>query len=383
MLTAPEPIDASPATPTEGARPETKPNLNDTARLFEGPLGIRSISLTGLFILACFYTLYFARDFFLPAMLALVFNFLLAPLVRFLKKLHIPGPLGSAIVIGGVLFPLGFLAYELSTPFEEWLAKIPATSAKLEAKAQPIRKVFERLSATSEQVEKLTATKSHSEKAPQPVELKTSLLGSVFSGTSKFVFSLLVVIVLLFFLLASGDLFLSKLVHVLPTLSDKKKAVKIAHEVEGNISRYLFTITFINAGIGVCSGFLFWAFGIPNPALWGAVAGLLNFIPTVGAVSVAILMALIAFTTFDSLAHAALVPAGFLTLTMTVGTFISPLVMGKRLTLNPVVIFLGLSFWGWLWGIPGALLAVPMLAIFKIFCDHIEPLAPIGEFLGD
>ena len=382
MLTAPEPIDSPHAAASEGAHPNSRPNLNDTARLFEGPLGVRSISLTGLFILACFYTLYFGRDFFLPVMLALVFNFLLAPLVRFLKTLRVPGALGSAIVIGGAIFAFGFLAYELSTPFEEWLAKIPATGAKLQAKAQPIRKIFEKLSVTSEQVEKLTDPKSHNEKSPQPVELKTSLLGSLFSGTSKLVFSLLVVIVLLFFLLASGDLFLSKLVHVLPTLSDKKKAVKIAHEIEGNISRYLFTITFINAGIGVASGFLFWAFGIPNPALWGAVAGLLNFIPTVGAVSVAILMALIAFTSFDSFTHAALVPAAFLTLTMTVGTFVSPLVMGKRLTLNPVVIFMGLSFWGWLWGIPGALLAVPMLAIFKIFCDHIEPLAPIGEFLG-
>ncbi len=364
--------------------PDSKPNLRDTARLFEGPLGIRSISLTGLFFLACFYTLYFGRDFFLPVTLALVFNFLLAPLVRWLKSLRIPGAIGAAIVILAVALLFGMLAFELAGPVEQWLAKIPETGAKLQSKTQPIRKAFEKISNTSEEIEKLTATKSPDKRAPQQVELKkTSLLDTLFSGTSKFVFSLLVVIVLLFFLLASGDLFLAKLVHVLPTLSDKKKAVRIANEVESNISRYLFTITFINAGIGVASGCLFWAFGLPDPAVWGLVAGLLNFIPTVGAVSVAILMALISITTFDSLAHAALVPAAFLSLTMAVGTFVSPLIMGRRLTLNPVVIFLGLSFWGWLWGIPGALLAVPMLAMFKIFCDHIEPLASIGEFLGN
>ncbi len=357
--------------------------MSDTARLFDGPLGIRSIALTGLFVLACFYTLYFGRDFFLPVVLAIVFNFLLAPLVRMLNKVRVPVALGSAIVIVAVALTFGLLAFELSSPVAEWLAKIPETGAKLQSKAQPIRKLFDKLSTTSEQVEKLTVTKAEVGKTPQRVELKTpSLLDTLFSGTSKLVFSLLVVIVLLFFLLASGDLFLSKLVHVLPTLSDKKKAVKIANEIESNISRYLFTITFINAGIGVASGFIFWALGIPNPALWGAIAGLVNFIPTVGAVSVAILMTLIAATTFDSLAHIALVPAAFLCLTMLVGTFVSPLIMGRRLTLNPVVIFLGLSFWGWLWGIPGALLAVPMLAMFKIFCDHIEPLAPIGEFLG-
>lgn len=185
-------------------------------------------------------------------------------------------------------------------------------------------------------------------------------------------FSLLVVIVLLFFLLASGDLFLAKLVHVLPTLSDKKKAVQIAREVEANISRYLLTITLINVGIGLLGTLIFWALDMPNPALWDAMAALLNFIPTVGALSMAVILTLVATTTFPSLTHALLVPAAFLTLTIMVGTFVSPLIMGRRLTLNPVVIFLGLSFWGWLWGIPGALLAVPMLAMFKIFSTTLN-----------
>ena len=369
--------------PSGGADHEKRPNLDDTARLFQGPLGIRSISLTGLFLLACFYTLYFARDFLLPVILAFVLNLLFAPIVRSLKHSRVPEPLSAAMVIIAAFALFGFLAFEISGPLTEWLQKAPETGAKLQNTIQPLKKYFEKVSATSEQVEKLTSTRTGKEKAPQRVELKrASLLDTLFSGTSKFVFSLLVVIVLLYFLLASGDLFLAKLVHVLPTLSDKKKAVQIAREVETNISRYLLTITLINAGIGVSSGLLFWGFGMPNPALWGALAALLNFIPTVGALSVAVILTLVATTTFSSLTHALLVPAAFLTLTILVGTFVSPLIMGRRLTLNPVVIFLGLSFWGWLWGIPGALLAVPMLAMFKIFCDHIEPLAPIGEFLG-
>jgi predicted PurR-regulated permease PerM len=360
-----------------------KPNLNDTARLFDGPLGIRSLSLTGLFVLACFYTVYLARDFFLPVMLAIVFNFLLAPLVRLLRRYRIPDALGAALVVGVGLLLIGFLAFQLSGPFADWLEKVPETGAKIQAKAQPVRAILNRLSGVNEQVEKLIQTNPRRGNAPQTVELKrASLLDVLFSGTTKIVLTVLVVVVLLFFLLGSGDLFLSKLVHVLPTLSDKKKAVRIAQEIETNISRYLVTITFINTGIGVASGIIFWLFGVPSPALWGAMAGLLNFVPTVGAVTVAIVMTLVSISTFDSLAHAAAVPIAFLILTMTVGTFLSPLIMGRRLTLNPVVIFLGLSFWGWLWGIPGALLAVPMLAMFKIFCDHIEPLAPIGKFLG-
>ena len=376
-------MNLSPITSNESVTAEKRPTLDDTARLFSGPLGIRSISLTGLFLLACFYTLYFARDFFLPVILALVLNFLFAPLIRNLKRVRIPEALSAALVLLAALALFGFLAYKLSSPLAEWLEKAPALGAQLQKKIQPLQKYAEKVSATSEQIEKLASTKPEHARAPQQIELKQgSLLDTLFSGTSKFVFSLLVVIVILYFLLASGDLFLAKLVHVLPTLADKKKAVQIAREIEGNISQYLFTITLINAGIGVLGGCLFWALGMPNPALWGAIAGLLNFIPTVGSLSTAVILTLVATTTFPSLTHALLVPAAYLTLTILIGTFVSPLIMGRRLTLNPVVIFLGLSFWGWLWGIPGALLAVPMLAMFKIFCDHIEPLAPIGEFLG-
>jgi predicted PurR-regulated permease PerM len=316
-------------------------------------------------------------------MLAVVLMFLLTPIVRTLKRVRVPEALGSAIVIAGMLTLAGFLAFELSGPLTEWLEKAPEIGAKLQEKAQPLKKYFAKVSNTSEQVEKLTTTAVATKDAPRQVELKkASLLDNVLSGTSKLVFSLLVVVVLLYFLLASGDLFLSKLVHVLPTLSDKKKAVQIAREIEGNISKYLSTIAMINAAIGVFSGLLFWGFGLPNPVLWGAIAGLLNFIPTVGAVSMAILIALVSIASFPSLTHALLVPIAFLALTITMGTFVSPHIMGRRLTLNPVVIFLGLSFFGWIWGLPGALLAVPMLAMFKIFCDHIEPLASISEFLG-
>ncbi len=380
MNVAQTPSESSAGNSPQSIKP---PNLEDTARLFEGPLGIRSISLTGLFVLGCFYTLYFARDFFLPVMLAIVLNFLFAPLVRLLKQYKIPRALGSALVLATAIAAVGSLAYELSGPLAEWLEKAPETGAKLQAKIKPLRRYQDKISAIGDQIEKLAATKPEDGHAPQPVELKRpSLLDTIFSGTSKVVFSLLVIIVLLYFLLASGDLFLTKLVHVLPTLSDKKTAVRIASEIEGNISKYLSTIALINTGIGVSSGLIFWAFGVPNPALWGAFAGLLNFIPTVGALAVALLISLISIATFPSLTHALLVPVAFLSVTVLTGTFISPLIMGRRLTLNPVVIFLGLSFWGWLWGIPGALLAVPMLAMFKIFCDHIQPLAAVGEFLG-
>jgi predicted PurR-regulated permease PerM len=122
--------------------------------------------------------------------------------------------------------------------------------------------------------------------------------------------------------------------------------------------------------------------GMPNPALWGALVVLLEFIPYLGALTMVVILAVAALTTFDSVGHALLVPASFLVINLIQGNVVSPLVMGHRLSLNPVALFIGLAFWFWIWGTAGAFIAVPLLATFKIFCDHIESLAPVGEFLG-
>jgi predicted PurR-regulated permease PerM len=159
--------------------------------------------------------------------------------------------------------------------------------------------------------------------------------------------------------------------------------VQIAREIEDNISKYLVTVTLINACLGLAGGFVLWLIGMPSPFLFGAMAGLFNFVPYLGAAVSIGIFTLVSTATFDNLGYALLAPGAYLVLEVLEGNFITPWIMGRRLTLNPVMIFIALTFWGWIWGIPGALLAVPFLAMFKIFCDHIEPLAPIGEFLGE
>jgi predicted PurR-regulated permease PerM len=143
------------------------------------------------------------------------------------------------------------------------------------------------------------------------------------------------------------------------------------------------TITLINAGLGLAVGIAMSWLGMPNPVLWGVMTGCFNFIPYLGAVSSAIILTLVALLTFDGLDRALLVPSMFMGLTTLEGFFVTPMIVGHRLTLNPVAIFIWLTFWGWLWGVPGMLLAVPLLATLKIVCDHIRPLNPVGEFLGD
>ena len=169
---------------------------------------------------------------------------------------------------------------------------------------------------------------------------------------------------------------------MLPQLGDKRTAVQIARKTEASISTYLITATAVNVGEGIIVGVVLYFLGMPNAPLWGAMVVLLEFIPYLGATVIALVLAIAALTTFDSATHALLIPAAFVAINLVQGYVVSPLLYSRRLTLNPVALFVGLAFWWWIWGIPGAFIAVPLMATLKIFCDHIEALAPIGEFLG-
>ena len=199
----------------------------------------------------------------------------------------------------------------------------------------------------------------------------------------KFLIAAMEVLILLYFLLAAGDLFLQKLIKVLPNLRDKQKAVEIARKTEASISTYLLTTFAITFTEGIVVALAMWALGMPNPLLWGAMVVVLEFIPYLGAAIMTAILTLAALTVYDTLGEALLVPAVFLGINVIQGNFISPALMGHRLALNPVALLVGLTFWFWIWGLPGAFIAVPLLATFKIFCDHIESLAAVGEFLGE
>jgi predicted PurR-regulated permease PerM len=378
---------STPPTPEEDL---PKPNLKRLRDALVGPFGVRNVALTGLFILAAFYTLYFARSFLLPIVLALLFSLLLSPFVRGLKKLlRIPEPLGAGLVLLALLGLVVGGLYELSGPAYEWMQKAPASLHTVEDKLRQFRRPVLLFGRATEQVAKMTdvGAPPASPKTPPPVTVAVpagpSLGARLLDRTTEFAANAAVLLILLYFLLASGDLFLRKLVKVLPSLSDKKRAIEIARQVETDISAYLSTVAMINLGLGVGVATAMALIGLPNPLLWGAMAALTNFIPYLGAMSCYIAIALAGFLTFNDLTHALMPVGAFLCLNVVEAYFVTPMVLGRRLTLNPVVLFLGLTFWGWMWGIAGALLAVPIMVVFKIFCDHIEPLAPIGEFLGD
>lgn len=364
--------------------PDQRLNVRELAAFLQGPLDVRSLSLSVLTIIALGVTLYVARAILMPIVLALLVSFLLAPAVQGLTHLRLPEPLGAAVVLLAILGVAGLGTYVLWEPATEWIQQLPQSVRQIEARMRPVKQSVEELSETTKKVEEMTQAGSGT--APTTVKVnvqRPGLTGTVINQTLSLLATVGAVTILLYFLLASGDLFLLKLVRVLPRLEDKKIAVAIVREVRHDISHYLLTITLINAGLGLTVGIAMWWLGMPNPVLWGVMAASFNFIPYLGAISGAVILTLVALLTFDDFGRALWVPGVFLSLTTLEGFLITPTIVGHRLTLNPVAIFIWLTFWGWLWGVPGMLLAVPLLATLKIVCDHIQPFNPVGEFLAD
>lgn len=337
-------------------------------------------SLTVLAVLATLYTLYFARSFLLPIAFAVLFNFLLSPAVRWLARLRVRPPIGAGLLVMALAGLVSLGAVSLSRPVQHWVSRAPGTVQTVQERMRELLTPFERVKRTAEQVERVAA--GGGRRPPEVVVKGPSLTSRLFGTTQRLVAAVVQSIVLLYFLLASGDLFLQKAIKVLPGVREKRTALDIARETERSISTYLGTAALVNVGEALVLTGVLALLGMPNPALWGVLCAVLEFIPYIGAAVMTIVLAIAALTTYDSAAQAALVPTAFIIINLIQGNLVSPLLLGNRLSLNPVALFVGLAFWFWVWGIPGAFVAVPMMAVFKIVCDHVESLQPIGEFLG-
>lgn len=366
---------------SEIATEETVPPRLRLPELLRGPFDIRSLALSGLFILAVFYTMYFMRAVLLPLVLALLLSYLLRPIVRMLGRLHITPLIGAALILFAVMGSIGYGVYSLATPAAGWIANAPYSVQQLQWKLIPLKQPMQSVAKASGEIEKLTTTVNTPAKTT--VEVKRHPITDIlFVQTPELIVSAVTILILLYFLLAYDGVFLAKLIKLLPTLSDKKRAVSIANDIESHVSRYLLTITLINACLGIAVGVTVGFLGLRNPIMWGVMVAVLNFIPYLGALTGIICMTLGAVLSFNSFSYALLFPAIYLTFATIEGNFITPWVMGRSLTLNPVMVLLSLIFWGWLWGIAGVILAVPILAAFKIFCAHIKPMEPLAEFLS-
>lgn len=345
------------------------------------PLPPGAISLRVIALVAVVAALDLGQPLLAPVFLALLISFLLLPVIRRIERWGVAPPVGAVLVLAplGGAFVLG--TYLLSGPALAWAADIPEILAEAEYKLRDLLRPVEAMARAAESVEGLADLE---EENGEPFEIPTVPHGGATAtdGIFRFVGSTLVTGFLLFFLLASSDSFLRTVVRVLPKLGQKKIAVEIARKIESHVARYLLTIFVINLSLGiVVAG---WAFlmDLPSPLLWGALAFLANFVPYAGAVIVATVLAIVAFVSQDDPMRALLVPAGYLSLSGVEGMLITPTVLGGRLTLRPVIVFLWLAAWSWLWGIIGALIAVPLLVVVRSLSDNVPSMRLLGQFLA-
>ncbi|QDT14651.1 AI-2E family transporter [Alienimonas californiensis] len=375
-------------------------------------LRVSAFSLLALTLIALGAVMFLARGVFLPIAAAAVLNLLLSPLVRALKRGRIPEPIGAGIVLGAAGAALLGLAAAVLPAVQSQFAEAPEIIQKIQRQYAPELEAFYNLTA---KVEKTEATADAAvdpaesarevvERDPQaileeeaaeeadaeeiPVDVTSSLTGEllgddVFNAARNVLTLAFATVVLLYFLLASGDVFTRKCIELTPHFRDKRAVRVLIGDAQAAIGNYLLTVTVINAGLGVAVGSTMWLIGMPNAVLWGALAFLFNYIPYVGAVFGAAIVTLVSFGEFEGL-RMFLAPALYLCWTTLEGNFITPSILGERLNLNAPVIFAWLLLLGWIWGVPGALLAVPILAAMKILCDHVDALGPVGKFLtGD
>ena len=335
---------------------------------------------SGLLLLAVLTACYVAATVVLPVALAFVLMLMLRPALRISERWHIPRIVAALALIVLLFGVAAGLATVLSPPAAAWVEKLPTALPRLQ----------ERLRFLGEPIAIVQKVFSQAEHLGRPAALAMPVVtlegGSnipqrllVFVGS--FLGGLLETIVVLFFLLMSGETFLRRLVEVLPNFKNKRQAVEISQQIESDISVYLMTIASMNVGVGVLSGLAAWLCGLGDPILWGTLAFLLNFVPVLGPTAGVAIFFAAGLLSFDTFWQATLPAALYLGIHIVEGESLTPWLLARRFTLNPVLVVISLVFWYWMWGVPGAVLATPMLATLKIVCDRVQPLAPLGHFI--
>ncbi len=342
---------------------------------------LRVVSLAILAGVAAMGALYFGRDFFVPIAIALLFNALLRPVVRRLERVGLPSAAGAAIVVLGFLGIVVGAGFALSAPAQSWLAEAPKSLNLARRKLESVRASVLRISHAAEQVAG-GAAPAGAAPAPVPAPQGPGIAARVFGTTTSFITGFVEVLLLVFLLLAAGNLFLRKLMRVVSS-GEAAETRTVVHEVEYVIERYVVVSLMIALGQGAVAGLAMWLLGMPHPLLWGVATLFLEMIPYLGATVMVGALTLVAFATFDGVGRIFAVPAVYILISTIQNNVVSPIAYGRNLKLNPVAVLVSVMFWWALWGVPGAFLAVPMVAALKVVADHTNGLGPLGEFLGE
>lgn len=362
----------APTVPLPPSDPDHKPMAEATDDM-PLPTDPKTIFLGGLFVLACFTVMHAAREVILPVVLALVLKLLLQPLVRFGERLRVPRALGALVSIMLLLGVFASLGTILSGPAADWMRNAPAEWERLQTQYAWVKEPVQHLRSVM--------GRAGIEPSGGPSINPEAIASTVASSASSVASHLLETLLILFYMLVFGETFMRRLVEVLPSFKDKKEAVGISSAIEHDISVYLLTVTVINAMVGGAVAGMSWAFGLPGWQLWGVVAFCLNYVPILGPLAGVGLFVLIGLAALGASWFSLLPAAAYLGIHVMEGEIVTPMILARRFTINPIAVIVGLIFWYWMWGVQGAILAVPLLAIAKIMCDRLRPLRAFGHLL--
>ncbi|WMS42612.1 AI-2E family transporter [Acuticoccus sp. MNP-M23] len=351
------------------------PDLAAIAR--EGPRW----AIIGIFLIMLVGALGFARPFLVPVVLAFLLTLVFSPVRRLLDR-RLPSVVSALLIVGTLLVVLAGGVVLLSKPIATWIDDAPRLATTIELKLRSLRGAAETVVEAGEKLSEIASGAADTPAGTVVVQNDDSMVASMALLAPGVVAQLAFVLVLLFFLLSSGDMIYEKIVHVMPTFRDKRHAIRIAYDIERKLSTYLFTITVINAALGATIGLVMWALGMPSPLLFGVIGFAFNFVPYVGAFAGGVIAAAVGLVSLDHLSEAAIAGGVYLVLTTVFGQFITPYFVSRQLRLNTVVVFLSVAMCAWLWSVVGMLIATPLLVTVRVFCEHIPPLENVGSFLS-
>lgn len=359
------------------------------------PVDIRNMSLVVLAGLALLFVLHWAKAVFIPIMLSVLFSYAFSPVVNWLEVKRVPRWLGAAVLLLGMLGVIGSTTYALSNNAAQLLESLPVAVQKFRSvtkiKTGQPDSTLESVQKAATQIEQATqeGAKPASNRGAMRVVVERSgfnVKDYLWTGTIGLIALIgqaTVVVFLTYFLMLSGDTFRRKLIKLAgPSLSSKKVTLQALHEITGQIQRYLQVQLLTSAMVGVLTWLALLAIGLDNAAVWGIAAGVLNLVPYVGSLVTAVATALVGFLQFGSLNMALVVGGASLLIHTIIGNLITPWLTSRASRLSPVAVFVALLAWGWLWGVWGLLLGIPIMMMVKSVCDRVDDLKPLGEFLG-
>ena len=374
-----EPIALSVSSASPTAKSAKAPSADDAPKR-EVVRQKASWPVLGLFLIAAGAVCVYAKALLMPVIFAFLLALTFSPIRRWASRRRIPAGITATVIVFSLFALIGGGIVGLSGTVRGYIDDAPELLVQAEDKIKTISGAVSVVAEAGEQMEELAGTPP--EEAQTVVVAEPGPLAAFATAAPAVLAQIVLCLVLLFFILASGDMFYEKIVHSIGRFRDKRRAVQIIYDIEGKLSRYFFTITLINAGLGVAIGLVLWAMGMPNPVLFGVLAFVFNYVPYIGAIAGCAISFVVGVLTFDTVGQAALASFAYFCCTTFEGQFVTPYAVGRSLKLNTVVVFLTVAIWGWLWSVVGMIVAMPMLIALRAFAEHTPSLKSLGDFLS-